>query len=174
MNGKAASTSKLTRSSATNRDAKPCARRMERKLSLQALSTTSCHRIFQDSRSTDHLHVDRHAKCRAAPMPPGVKGPAWNESTKITPSDRKSWDWLTTKKGTSTKSTKKAEQNSVPQEKTRETHTRTTSGPSTTSTQLTVKLPDFSFLFKIPCFSPKCSDPENHFPVWPQTAKSND
>ncbi|XP_037529648.1 uncharacterized protein LOC119406928 isoform X2 [Rhipicephalus sanguineus] len=172
---KATSSSKLARSTtATDKDGKPCARRMERKLSLQKINTTSCCRTLQDSRPTGSRTEDRHAACKAAPTPSGFIGPEWNDSTRISPRDRKPCrNWVQSKKNTFTKSTKKAEQGGGSQEKTKDTQRGTTTSPRT-SGQPTIKLPDFSFLFKPTCFSPECSDMANHFPIWPQKAKSVD
>ncbi|XP_037529647.1 uncharacterized protein LOC119406928 isoform X1 [Rhipicephalus sanguineus] len=105
---KATSSSKLARSTtATDKDGKPCARRMERKLSLQKINTTSCCRTLQDSRPTGSRTEDRHAACKAAPTPSGFIGPEWNDSTRISPRDRKPCrNWVQSKKNTFTKSTK--------------------------------------------------------------------
>lgn len=165
--GRTSRASSLTRSSS---GAQPGTRprQMERKLSMQNM-TSSCYRPvnFQGHRSA---RADRHTGCKAAASSAQACGrPAWDDSTKISHADRRSL-CSSARKDKFTKAAKKSSSDSGAAKK--KDKQMEAPGPEKTSGGPATGLPEFSFLFKPACFSPDCSDSENHFPVLPKKPKS--
>ncbi|XP_070390601.1 uncharacterized protein [Dermacentor albipictus] len=120
--------------------------------------------IFQGGFCSGGARPDKHAGCR--PAASSCQRSQWNDSTKVPATFDKFCTKQTHKRepafAKAPRKTGRGADALVKMDPKGEATTSRTPGGLAP-----LKLPDYSFLFKKPCFSPLCSDPDAHFQCWP-------